>query len=92
MEKWLDCTISMGQFTGEFAVQGRMFNDSEFSLFAQKDELLFDKEPTPKKSIRGKIRVVTLDEKEDLLLVALPRPTLENGRAITVKAEDVRDQ
>ena len=91
MEKWLDCTISPGQFTGEYAVQGKLFDNTGFSLFAEKEALKFDAEPTADKPVKGLIRIVPGQQKDDLTLVTLPQPSLENGQTITVKAEQVRD-
>lgn len=85
MGKWLECTITPGQFTGEYAIQGEMFDKSGFSLFAPKNDLRFSGEPTRDKPIKGLIRVMPRAEKDDLILVSLPRPTFENGRTITVK-------
>ena len=90
MEKWLNCKISPGQFTGEFAVQGKMFDTSEFSLFALREDLQFSDEPTRDKSVDGFIRIVPLEKKDDLLLVALPRPAFDNGRTITVKINQIK--
>lgn len=90
MEKWLDCTISEGQFTGEFAVQGKMFDSTDFSMFAPKEVLRFDEEPTKNKQVKGSIQVTPLEQKDDLTLIALPRPTFENGRTITVKTSQIR--
>ena len=89
-EKWLDCTISEGQFTGEFAVQAQMFDSTVFSLFARKEDLRLNEEPTGDKTVEGSIRVISLDEKGDLVLISLPRPTFENGRTITVKKSQVK--
>jgi len=85
MGNWLDCTISPGQFTGEYAVQGKLFDGTGFSLFAEKSDIKFDREPTRDKPVEGQIRIVHLDEKDDLLLVALPKPTFENGQTVTIK-------
>jgi len=53
--------------------------------------LQFNKEkPTGNEHVEGTIRVIPLDEKEDLMLVALPRPTFENGQTITVKKNQVK--
>jgi len=90
MEKWLKCTISPGQFTGEFAVHGRMFDATEFSLFASRDDLEFTEEPTPDKPVSGFIRVKPTAREDDLLLVSLPRPTFENGRTITVRVSETK--
>lgn len=92
MEKWLDCTICPRQFTGEFAIQGKMFDASEFSLFAPKEDLKFTGEPSWDKPVRGFIRVMPGPQKDNLLLVTLPQPTFENGRTITVKADQIRAQ
>ena len=91
MGKWLDCTISPGQFTGEFAVGGKLFNDSGFSLFAEREDLKFDKEPSRDEHVTGHIRVVVGSEKDDLLLVTLPQSTFENGQTITVKKGQIKD-
>ncbi|MBW8000757.1 MAG: hypothetical protein FVQ80_01880 [Planctomycetes bacterium] len=93
MEKWLNCEISTGQFTGEFAVSGELFDNSGFSLFAQKEDLGFPKgkEPDENNSVHGTIRVTPLETKKDLVLVELPRPTLENGRSITVRTEQIKE-
>ncbi len=85
MEKWLECTITLGQFSGEYAVQGEMFDATDFSLFAPKKDLKFDEEPATGKPVKGLIRIVPGAQKEDLLMVSLPRPTFENGRTITIK-------
>jgi hypothetical protein len=89
---WLDCRISPGQFTGEFAVRGEMFNAKEFSLFAPKKDLkFFDEEPVKGgNSVQGSIRVTKLQERDDLVMVELPQPTFENGQTITVKASQVK--
>lgn len=89
MEKWLNCTISQGQFSDEFAVQGVLFDNTNFSLFVQKQDLKFDNEPKNDESVQGFIRVTTLASKDDLYLVELPQPTIENGRSITVKADKI---
>ena len=90
MEQWLDCQISPGQFSGEFAVQGLMFDETAFSLFAPRDCVFFEGELSTDAPVEGRIKVVVLGKKEDLCMINLPRPTFENGRAITVKAEQLR--
>ncbi len=91
MEEWLECTISVGQFTGEFAVQGKMFDSTVFSMFAPEEDLRFSKEkPTGNEHVEGTVRVIPLDEKEDLMFVALPRPTFENGQTITVQKKQIK--
>lgn len=90
MTKWLECTISPGQFTGEYAIRGKLFDGTEFSMFAEKDDLDFEEEPTEDKPVVGRIRTVLGPKKGDLLLVRLPQPTFENGQTITVKTNQVK--
>ncbi len=90
MTKWLDCEIAQGQFTGEYAVKARMFDETEFSLFVPKDCLKFSKEPSLDKPVSGMISVSVAAQKDDLVLINLPRPTFENGRSITVKQTQLK--
>ena len=89
MKEWLECKITPGQFSGEYAVRGEMFDGTSFSLFAPKKDLMFSEEPSANKPVKGLIRIVQGAQKNDLLLVSLPRPTFENGRTITVKKEQL---
>ena len=89
MEKWLSCTISQGQFSDEFAVRGELFDNTGFSLFVEKQDLKFDKEPKEGESVQGSVRITSLEEKGGLCLVALPQPTIENGWSVTVKADKI---
>jgi hypothetical protein len=91
MEKWLECTITLGQFSGEYAVQGEMFDATDFSLFAPKKDLIFHEEPATGKPVKGLIRIVPGAQKEDLVMVSLPRPTFENGRTITINKNQIRE-
>ena len=90
MTKWLDCEIAQGQFTGEYAVKARMFDETEFSLFVPKGCLKFSEEPSLDKPVSGMISVSVADQKDDLVLVNLPRPTFENGRSITVRQSQLK--
>lgn len=90
MTKWLDCEITQGQFTGEYAVKARMFDETEFSLFVPKNYLIFSEEPSLDKPVNGMISVYVTDQKDDLVLINLPRPTFENGRSITVKESQLK--
>lgn len=90
MTKWLDCEITQGQFTGEYAVKAQMFDGTEFSLFVPKDCLNFKNEPSLYKPVNGMISVSVADQKDDLVLVNLPRPTFENGRSITVRQSQLK--
>ena len=89
MANWLECTVTPGQFTGEYAIQGTMFDETEFSLFAPRADLRFEEEPERDRPVRGFIRIVPGIQKDNLILVNLPRPTFENGRSITIKKEQL---
>ena len=91
MEEWLECTITPGQFSGEYAVQGKLFDATGFSLFAPEKDLVFSGKPTAGKPVKGLIRIVPGAQKDDLLMVSLPRPTFENGRTITINKNQLRE-
>ena len=89
LEKWINCTVFPGQFTGEYAIKSTMFDGTEFSLFAPKEALDIKQEPTLDHPVKGKIKVQIEQQEDDLLMVRLPRPTFENGQCVTVKTEQV---
>ena len=89
--EWLDCTISLGQFSGEFAVRGELFDNTGFSLFVEEEYVRFEGTPTVDKPVHGLVRITTLQKEDDLCLVALPQPTIENGCSITVKSDKVKE-
>ena len=88
--KWLNCEIGEGQFTGEYAVRGQLSDGTGFSLFAEKKDVDFSAAPTTNKPTKGVIRVLSVDSKDDLVLVMLPRPTFENGQTVTVKKSQIK--
>jgi hypothetical protein len=89
MNNWLKCNISLGQFSDEYAVSGVLFDNSTFSLFADKEDLKFEREPTQDESTEGWIKIFSGERQNDLVLVTLPKPTLGNGRFITVTASQM---
>ena len=89
-EAWLPCTVTPGQFSCEYAVQGRTSSGLSFSLFAFE----FDLELPHRRSdmnlpIAGQIRVQILETRDSLALVRLPQSTLENGDTVTVNRSDL---
>ena len=89
MRTRLFCKVSKGQFSGEVAVQGKLFNSEEFSLFAPIESVEYSSELTEHSYVDGSISVDVLDHKDDLVLVSLPQPAFENGQTITVKKEQL---
>jgi hypothetical protein len=89
---WLKCQVLPGQFSGEFAIRGKLFNNSDFSLFAERNDVKFTDEPSIDKFVDGWLKITVGSQQGDLLLVALPQPSFENGQTITVKRDQVREQ
>jgi hypothetical protein len=93
MASWLRCAVGPGQFSSEYAVGGQQFNGTWFSLFVPRECVVAERPPTrPGESVEGWLRVEELERKGDLVLLLLPRQTLENGQYITVPADRVRSQ
>ena len=92
MNQWLDCLVSQGQFTGEYAVKGALHDGTEFSLFASEEDVSVQNPLTEDGRVSGRIRVERLSEKDNLILISLPQPTFENGKIITVKNDQVHPQ
>lgn len=92
MSQWLDCVVSQGQFTGEYAVKAALHDGTEFSLFASEDDVSFHGPPSEDEHVAGRIRVELLSQKENLLLISLPQPTFENGKTVTVGNKQVHPE
>ena len=88
----LTCTVSRGQFSGEYAVSIEVFDGTHVSLFAGESDVELDRQLSGDDSVMGRIHVEIVDQSDDLLLVRLPQPTLENGQTITVKAEAIQQE
>lgn len=81
---WLACEVSLGLFSEEYAIRGKLFNSTDFSLFTSRETVHVDKVPDVGEFVAGKISVEVLDEDDKLALVSLPQPAFENGQTITV--------
>jgi|SRR5579872_6273611 len=88
-EAWLNCVITPGQFTGEYAVHAQAFDGQGFSLFAWEDELTCRDFPQGNQQAKATLRVRVIEEQGDLFLIELPQQALENGRLLTVKADQL---
>ena len=91
-EAWLNCTITPGQFTGEYAVQAQAFDGQGFSLFAWEDELSCRDFPQGDQQACALLRVRVIEEQGDLCLIELPQQALENGRLFTVKCDQLTNK
>lgn len=82
---WLKCTISPGQFSGEFVVEAKDFQGHGFSLFVPDSVVEYDDE----RGGRGWMQVDVMGTEGDLALVRLPRAPLENGPTVTVRTSEL---
>jgi hypothetical protein len=89
-EAWLNCTITPGQFSCEYAVEGVTHTGEGFSLFACDYDLEFRCAPAGAERINGFVRVEVIDEQGNLALIRLPQRTMENGETVTVNRRDLR--
>ena len=90
MSTWLRCKASPGQFSGELAVRVQAFDGSEFSLFAPEEYVDVPEQHDEKASVDGWLRVEIVRQQDELNLVRLPRPPLENGQFVTVKTSQLQ--
>lgn len=86
----LRCSISPGQFTAEFAVGGTLHDGTGFSLFAEDADVEMPTAVSSGTPVSGWLRVDVLHEHGDLVLSRLPQLTLENGRVVTVRRDQLR--
>ena len=85
---WLNCEVSEGMFTSEYAVAANQYDGRRFSLFASREDVRVQNQPNGS-SVPGTLRVIPIKTKEDLVLVALPQPSLEAGSRVTVKTDQL---
>lgn len=86
METCLRCSVSPGQFTGEYAVSASQSNGELFSLFV--DEELVDTESREHPG-EGWLRVAILESRGNDVLIMLPAPSLEGGQFVTVPSNQL---
>jgi len=91
MDGWLHCVVSPGQFSGEHGVEVRT-SAGEVFLFAPAEEIELPAGAQSDYNGEAHIHVEIIEQKGDLLLVRLPRRTLENGQHITVRQESIRQE
>lgn len=89
MVLWIPVRISPGQFTGEVLVEGKEFNGQPFALFVPEEFADYESPLASGQAVDGFLIVKKVAEKGDLVLVLLPRPTLQTGPYVTVKANQL---
>lgn len=90
VNRWLECEVSGGMFTGEFAVAAKQHDGRVFSLFASADDIRVGNQPHGSRAL-GMLRVTPIEIKDDLVLVALPQESLNAGRWVTVKSDQLKE-
>jgi hypothetical protein len=86
MESCLRCSVSPGQFSGEYAISASQSNGEPFSLFADEELVDIDGGNGPGE---GWLRVEVMDRRGEDVLVRLPSPSLEGGQFVTVRSNQL---
>ena len=89
MNAKLRCTVYPGQFSAEYAVVVTSFNGKAFSLFASRRDVDCDRPPTEDQSSEGWLAVRIVKRSAAHYLVQLPQTTLENGRFVSVRPDQL---
>ncbi len=79
-----------GQFSSEFAVVVESFNGRVFSLFASREDVRNEREPSQDDPTDGWLKVKILEEEGNNILVQLPQSTIENGSYLSVRRDQLR--
>lgn len=90
MAQWLRCEASPGQFPRELAITGNTSSGAVFSLFMPENRVICSQPPSEGKSVEAWLRVDIVDRQGSLLVVLLPRQTMETGQFITVNEDQLR--
>jgi hypothetical protein len=91
MRSELRCRLFPGQFSSEFAVVVETFNGRFFSLFASRDEVMSDQEPTQDAPTDGWLSVQVIERRANNVLLRLPQSTVENGQYLAVRSDQIRN-
>ena len=86
----LCCRLYPGQFSSEFAVIVESFNRRSSSLFAPREDVQYDREPSEDEPTEGWLRVKVLQRAGNNVLVQLPQTTIENGSYLAVRRDQLR--
>jgi hypothetical protein len=84
------CRLYPGQFSSEYAVVVESFSGRTYSLFASRDDVANDREPTLDEPTDGWLRVKVLEPEGNNVLVQLPQSTIENGSYLAVRRDQMR--
>ena len=90
MEQWLRCATSPGQFPGELAITGETSNGTVFSLFMPETRVVRSRTPPAENPTEAWLRVAVVGQQDKLVVVRLPRQTLENGQFVIVRPDQLQ--
>ncbi|MCC6794448.1 MAG: hypothetical protein IT366_04960 [Candidatus Hydrogenedentes bacterium] len=88
MDNWLECEVSVGMFSTEFAITAQQFDGKTFSLFALQDDVRTKSAPNGS-PVSGLLHVNRIKTSNDLAMVVLPQLSPEAGTTVTVKVSQL---
>lgn len=89
MNVLLRCKVGRGMFSGELAVRGTAADGVEFSLFVPKECVRYREPVEDPTSVDALLCVNVLAEEAGRVLILLPGEAFENGRTVTVDAQQL---
>ena len=90
MQAEIRCQVYPGQFSSEFTVVVEAFQGRVYSLFASRNDVRTEQDPTQDEPTEGWLRVHVLKHEGNNVLVQLPQSTIENGQYLAVRQDQIR--
>jgi hypothetical protein len=87
----LRCKVYPGMFSTEFAVVIEAFDGQNFSLFAPRDTVRVDREPTHDEPVDGWMKVQLLRRVGNVIAVWLPDTTMEGCQYFSVRPDQLAE-
>ncbi len=92
-EYQLKCRVRQGMFPDEYLVIVEAIDEKgqrvQMVAFADKEELEVASFPKGSEDVEGLLSVSTLEIKDRLASVVLPKPTFSNGPVVSIDASDL---
>jgi hypothetical protein len=87
----LRCKVYPGMFSTEFAVVVEDCEGQNFSLFAPRDTVRVDREPTLDEPVDGWMKVQLVKRAGNVIAVWLPDTTMEGCQYLTVRLDQLAE-
>jgi hypothetical protein len=71
-------------FSNERGVLVELPDGRTLTAFVDKRDVIVEREPVGEEEIRGRVKVQVIEEKNDSVLIDLPRPTITGGPRLRV--------